>query len=136
TDKSGSVVDDLAQKYVAAAQAVNERCEAMREENKGLLERARDKIAGMVDTIRKLGEMLASVAARAAGVVGQILRHPIDFLGNLIGAVKQGFQQFVSNIGKHLEEGLMGWLLGELADAGVTMPETFDLKGILHLVAQ
>jgi hypothetical protein len=30
----------------------------------------------------------------------------------------------------------MGWLLGTLADAGIQLPETFDLKGILSLVMQ
>jgi hypothetical protein len=69
-------------------------------------------------------------------VVGKILSAPIAFLGNLVSAVKQGFEQFVGNIGKHLSHGLMGWLLGELADTGIEMPETFDLKGILNLVAQ
>src|SRR5262249_10535021 len=34
TEKSESLVDDLAQKYVAAAKEVDERCEAMREENR------------------------------------------------------------------------------------------------------
>ena len=136
TDKSSAIVDDLAQKYVAAAQAVDERCNAMREENKGLLDRAKDAISGMIETLKKMKEMLAALAAKAAGVVDQILQDPIGFLGNLIGAVKQGLDLFVGNIGKHLQEGLMGWLLGELADAGITMPESFDLKGILSLVAQ
>jgi hypothetical protein len=136
TDKANDVVDDLAEKYVAASKEVDERCDAMREENKGLLEKARDKIAGLIDALSKIKDMLFQIAAKAASVVGEILGDPIGFLGNLVGAVKSGFEQFVGNIGKHLEEGLMGWLLGELADAGITMPESFDLKGILHLVAQ
>jgi Domain of unknown function (DUF2431) len=136
TDKSSSIVDDLAQKYVAAAQAVDERCNAMREENKGLLDRAKDAIAGMIQTLEKMKEMLAALAAKAAGVVDRILQDPIGFLGNLIGAVRRGLDQFVGNIAKHLQEGLMGWLLGELADTGITMPESFDLKGILSLVMQ
>jgi hypothetical protein len=136
TDKAEAVVDDLADKYVAAAQEVDERCNAMREENKGLLDKAKDKVAGMVETLKKMEEMLAQLAAKAESVVDQILQDPIGFLGNLVNAVKQGFQQFTGNILKHLAQGLMGWLLGELADAGITMPESFDLKGILHLVAQ
>src|ERR1700674_3389466 len=136
TDKGNDVVDELAEKYVAASKEVDERCDAMREENKGLLEKARDKIAGLIDALSKIKDMLFQIAAKAASVVGEILGDPIGFLGNLVGAVKSGFEQFVGNIGKHLADGLMGWLLGELADAGITMPESFDLKGILHLVAQ
>ena len=136
SDKGNDVVDDLAEKYVAASKEVDERCDAMREENKGLLEKAKDAIKGVIDTIRKIKDMLVQLAAKAASVVGQIIDDPIGFLGNLIGAVKSGFEQFVGNIGKHLEAGLMGWLLGELADTGITMPESFDLKGILSLVLQ
>ena len=136
TAKGDAVVDDLAQKYAAAAQEVDDRCNAMREENKGLLDQAKDKVAGMVETLKQMKAMLVQVAAKAESVVDQILQDPIGFLGNLVGAVKQGFQQFVGNILKHLAQGLMGWLLGELADAGITMPESFDLKGILSLVAQ
>src|SRR6266851_5331936 len=136
TDKSNAVVDDLAQKYVAAAQEVDDLTKGLREENKGLLDKAKDKIDGMVETLKKMKAMLAQLAAKAESVVDQILEDPIGFLGNLVGAVKQGFQQFVGNILKHLAQGLMGWLLGELADAGITMPESFDLKGILSLVAQ
>ena len=136
TAKGDAVVDDLAQKYAAAAQEVDDRCNAMREENKGLLDKAKDEIAGMVETLKQMKAMLVQVAAKAESVVDQILQDPIGFLGNLVGAVKQGFQQFVGNILKHMAQGLMGWLLGELADAGITMPESFDLKGILSLVAQ
>ncbi len=136
TDKANDVVDDLADKYVSAAKEVDDRCNEMREENKGLLERAKDAIKGMIEAIGKIKDMLSQMAEKAAAVIGDIIAHPIRFLENLIGALKQGFNQFVDNIGKHLAEGLMGWLLGELGAAGITLPETFDLKGILHFVAQ
>ena len=29
----------------------------------------------------------------------------------------------------------MGWLFGQLADAGIELPDTFDLKGIIKLLA-
>jgi hypothetical protein len=136
TDKASDIVDDLADKYNAAAKEVDDRCDAMREENKGLIDKAKDKIKGMIEAIGKVKDMLSQMADKAAGVIGDIIAHPIRFLGNLIGALKQGFGQFVDNIGKHLAEGLMGWLLGELGAAGIQLPETFDVKGILHFVAQ
>lgn len=136
TDKASDVVDDLADKYVAAAKEVDDRCDAMREENKGLIDKAMDKIKGVIEAIGKVKDMLSQMADKAAAVIGDIIAHPIRFLENLIGALKQGFGQFVDNIGKHLAEGLMGWLVGELGAAGITLPETFDMKGILHFVAQ
>ncbi|HEY9804462.1 MAG TPA: hypothetical protein V6D25_29285, partial [Leptolyngbyaceae cyanobacterium] len=80
--------------------------------------------------------MLLEVLARVAGVVGQILKDPIGFLGNLIQAVKQGFLNFMKNIGKHLQAGLIGWLTGTMAEAGIQLPEKFDLKGIFSLAMQ
>lgn len=136
TDRSGALVEGLAQKYVAAAKQVDERCEAMREENKGLIDKARDKIAGMIEAIKQMKEMLSQMAQRVADVVGDIVRHPIRFLGNLIDAVKRGFGQFTEKIATHLKRGLMTWLFGEVAKAGITLPSTFDLKGILTLIAQ
>jgi hypothetical protein len=136
SSKGNSLVNDLAQKYVAAAKAVDERCAAMREENKGLLEKAMDKVKGMIEAIGKIKDMLVSLAARVAGVIGDIIAHPIRFLENLIGAVKQGLDQFVGNIWTHLKKGLLTWLFGEVAKAGITLPDTFDLKGILMFLAQ
>jgi hypothetical protein len=136
TEKSSALVDDLAQKYVAASQKVDDECKAYREENKGLLDMARDKIDGMVDTIKKMRAMLQDMAARAGDVVDKILDDPISFLNNLIAAVKQGFSQFADNIWTHLKKGLLTWLFGEVAKAGITMPTSFDLKGILMFLAQ
>ena len=80
--------------------------------------------------------MLLNVLARAAGVIGAILDDPIGFLGNLISGVMAGLNQFVDNIGEHLKKGLMGWLFGALEGAGIQLPDTFDLKGILSIVLQ
>ena len=54
----------------------------------------------------------------------------------MIAGIKAGLSAFVGNIGAHLQEGLMGWLFGAVAAAGITIPETFDLQGILSLAAQ
>jgi hypothetical protein len=136
TAKSSELVDTLAEKYVAASQKVDEECKAFQEENKGLLDKAKDKIDGMVETIKKMKAMLQDMAARAGDVVDKILDDPISFLNNLIAAVKQGFSQFADNIWTHLKKGLLTWLFGEVAKAGLTMPTSFDLKGILMFLAQ
>ena len=41
-----------------------------------------------------------------------------------------------ANIGTHLQQGLIGWLTGAIAGAGITLPEKFDLPGIFQLVMQ
>jgi hypothetical protein len=136
SDKKDQLVDSLAQKYVANLKAIDERIDEMKAANRGLVDAALAAIKAIIQTILKLKDMLLNVLAKAAGVIGKIIRDPIGFLGNLVSAVKLGISNFVANIGTHLKAGLMGWLFGEMAEAGITMPESFDLKGILGLVLQ
>lgn len=135
-DKQGELIDSLAQKYQENLQAVDARIEEMKAANKGLLDKALDAVVGVIKTIIELTKMLIQVLARAAAAVGDIIKNPIQFLGNLIAAVKQGFLNFVKNIGKHLQTGLIAWLTGTMAGAGITIPENFDLKGVFSLVTQ
>ncbi|MHC5743146.1 MAG: eCIS core domain-containing protein [Nostoc sp.] len=135
-DKQDELIDTLAQKYQENLEAVDARIEEMKAANKGFIQKAFDFIVGVIKTIIELTKMLLQVLARVAGVVGQILKDPIGFLTNLIQAVKQGFLNFMNNIGKHLQQGLIGWLTGTMAETGIEMPENFDLKGIFSLAMQ
>ncbi|GGM78901.1 hypothetical protein GCM10011609_13360 [Lentzea pudingi] len=135
TDKQNAVVDTLASKYVEARQGLDERIEALQAENKGFVDAAIDAVKGVVNTIRELAGMLRDVLSRAAGVVGDIVKKPVEFLGNLIAGVKGGILKFKDNILDHLRKGLMGWLFGALAEAGVELPEKFDVRGIIKLLA-
>ncbi|OYD98187.1 hypothetical protein CDG76_03175 [Nostoc sp. 'Peltigera membranacea cyanobiont' 210A] len=135
-DKQDELIDTLAQKYQENLEAVDARIEEMKAANKGFIQKAFDFIVGVIKTIIELTKMLLQVLARVAGVVGQILKDPIGFLTNLIQALKQGFLNFMNNIGKHLQQGLIGWLTGTMAETGIQMPENFDLKGIFSLAMQ
>ena len=129
-------IDSLAQRYVENLKAVDARIEEMKQEDRGLLGRAADAIAAAIETIEELRKLLLGVLAKAASVIETIISDPIGFLSNLIAGVKAGLGAFVANIGAHLKKGLMGWLFGAVAAAGITLPESFDLKGILGLAAQ
>jgi hypothetical protein len=135
-NKQNELIDTLVQKYQENLQAVDARIDEMKAANKGLIEKALDFVVGVVKTIIELTKMLIEVLARAASVVGQIIKDPIGFLSNLVSAVKQGFLNFMKNIGTHLQNGLIGWLTGTMAQAGIQMPENFDLKGIFSLAMQ
>jgi hypothetical protein len=76
------------------------------------------------------------VLRRAASVIRTIVSDPIRFVGNLVRAALQGFRQFASNIRTHLVNGLVGWLTGALGGAGLQLPTSWDLRGILSLVLQ
>lgn len=135
-DKHDQLIDTLAQKYCDNVKQLDERIGELKAQNQGLVSKAKEMVMGVIQTIKQMRDMLLGVLARAAAVIGKILADPIGFIGNLVAGAKAGFQKFVSNIGKHLQMGLIGWLTGQLGSAGITMPESFDLKGIFSLVTQ
>ena len=130
------LVDGLVQKFSESQKRVSALEQKLREENKSLWQRIYDATVGVIKTIIAFKNMLLDVLARAAGVIGAIISDPIGFLGNLIDGVQAGLDQFVDNIETHLKEGLMGWLFGAMEGAGIQVPATFDLKGILSIVLQ
>ncbi|WP_406835700.1 hypothetical protein ACICHK_04015 [Streptomyces sp. AHU1] len=133
--KSDQLVQDLAQKYTQALNAVDDEIKKLQEENKGLVAKARDAVVGVIQTVIELKNMLLGVLAKAASAVMKILKDPIGFLRNLVGAVSAGLRQFVGNIAEHLKKGLVSWLLGAAAGAGLSLPARFDLKGVIQLIA-
>jgi len=81
-------------------------------------------------------DLIANIINKAMLAIDLIKRDPVGFLKNLLRAIKEGFMQFFDNIGRHLLNGLTGWLLSELQDAGVTAPTDFSLRGIIGWVLQ
>jgi hypothetical protein len=135
-DKRDQLIEGLANKYVESLKQVDARIDQMKEENKGLVNKAVDAIAGVIDTILKLKDMLFGILSRAAAAIELIIEDPIGFLGNLVSGVKLGLQNFIDNIDAHMEQGFMDWLFGAVAEAGIQLPKTFDLEGVLSLVMQ
>jgi hypothetical protein len=76
------------------------------------------------------------VLDRAGSLITKILKDPVTFITNLLTAVGQGVLAFGENILAHLQKGLIAWLTGAIAEAGITLPDKFDLMGIFSLVAQ
>ncbi|MFJ8109194.1 hypothetical protein [Streptomyces sp. NPDC096132] len=133
--KSDQLVQDLAQKYTQALNAVDDEIKKLQEENKGLIAKAKDAVVGVIQTIIELKNMLLGVLAKAATAVMNIIKDPIGFLRNLVTAVGAGLKQFMGNIADHLKKGLISWLLGTAVSAGLNLPAKFDLKGIIQLIA-
>ncbi|ATL87558.1 hypothetical protein SMALA_7341 [Streptomyces malaysiensis subsp. malaysiensis] len=134
-DKSKELVQTLAQKYTQALNAVDEEIKKLQEANKGLVQKAVDAVVGVIKTINDLKNLLMGILAKAASAIMKIIKDPIGFLGNLVRSVGAGLQQFMSNIGTHLQTGLVSWLLGTSVKAGIEIPAKFDLKGIIQLIA-
>jgi len=135
-DKQNQLIDSLTQKYNEKLQAIDSRIGEMKAANKGLVDAALDAIGGVIKAIIGLKNMLLGVLSRAAAAIKKIIKDPIGFLGNLVAGVKQGFMKFIGKIGTHLQEGIIEWLFGAMAEGGIQIPKSFDLKGILNLILQ
>ncbi|MCX4730761.1 hypothetical protein [Streptomyces sp. NBC_01363] len=133
-EKSEQLVQDLAQKYTAALNKVDEEIKKLQEANKGLIDKAKDAIVGVIKTINELKNLLLGILAKAASAIMKIIKDPIGFLGNLVRAVGAGLNLFVTNIAEHLKTGVVSWLLGTAVKAGLELPQKFDLKGIIQLI--
>jgi hypothetical protein len=134
--RGGALVDKLAQQYKASYERMSAMEEKLREENKSLWQRVYDATIGVIKKILAFKDMLLSILAKAASVIVDIISDPIGFLGNLISGVMRGLKNFISNIDAHLKKGLMEWLFGALGGAGLQLPDSFDLKGIVSIVLQ
>jgi len=134
--KRDELIDAIAHKYVESRDALDSRIEELKEANKGLVSRAIDAIKRVVKTIYELGKLLLRVLIKAAQAIGDIVAHPIRFLGNLIDAIKGGLDRFIERFPVHLQESLLDLLFGEIGKAGITMPAQLDFAGIVDLVLQ
>ena len=82
------------------------------------------------------GRRILDILLRARATFIVIIQNPVGFLRNLLGAVGQGVRQFMTNILAHLRDGVIAWLTGPVARAGIQMPERWDLRGIIWFVLQ
>ena len=89
---------------------------------------------GVLKLAGPLAGAVMEVVKRSGEVFSKIIYDPIGFARNLMKGVEKGFQQFVDNIQEHLKGGLMAWLFGALATAGIVLPEKIDLESIVSLV--
>ena len=135
-EKQSAIIDSVAQKYVEAQKDVDSVINVLRDPVGALISVAVDAVMGVIDTILKMKGLLMSALSKAGEAVDLILADPIAFLGHLVDGVKQGVEGFLSNIGTYLQKGLLEWLFGALAEAGIQMPEKFDLSGLLNIALQ
>lgn len=81
-------------------------------------------------------QRILAIFRRIGATFSLIVNDPVQFLRNLINAVKGGFQRFASNILEHLRTALFEWLFGALQGAGLRLPARFNLEGIMSIVLQ
>lgn len=136
-DKQGELVETIAQKYKESLEAVDARIEEMKAANRGLIDKAIDAVKGVIETIKKLKEMIQNLMSAIASVISVIIADPIGFMKDLFSGIGQGIKNFMANVMKHLLGGLFKWLTGAMGPMGITIPDNiFSLAGIFNLVMQ
>ncbi len=133
-DKKQQLAEGLAQKYKEAFDKADESLKSIKDENKGLVAQAKDKIGEVLKAIEEFKTRLLGVLKKGANAIQIILDDPVQFLKYLLAAIKLGFNQFVDNIWTHLKAGFIGWLFGSLSKMGIDLPTDLNLWSILKLV--
>jgi Domain of unknown function (DUF4157) len=82
------------------------------------------------------GADVLAIIKRAQQSFTLIIQNPVGFLSNLLRGIGQGVRQFMTRIATHLQQGVIRWLTGPVARAGIQMPAQWDAKGILFFVLQ
>jgi hypothetical protein len=120
-------------KFNAAVAKLEETFDKIQEENKSWLERAYDAVVGVIKAIIEMKNLLLTVLAKVADVVGKIILDPIGFLSNLLDAIVLGFQNFGKNALEHLKKGFFEWLMGNMPPS-IKFPKQWDLTGIFEFI--
>ena len=134
----------LCEKKDQAIEAIDRKIEEMKSEMSGALSKLGNLLLKAALkffkwALEKAGlkpKALLDVINKGAAVIKAIVTSPIKFFKNLAKAVGDGIGLFVKNIKKHLLNGMMNWLTGQMGEAGITLPSKFDLKGIFSIVLQ
>ncbi len=142
--KKDELAKKLCSKKEEAIKKIDEKIEKMKEEMSGalaklgnlLLEAALKFFKWALKKAGYSADRLMSIINKGKAVVKKIVGDPVGFIRNIINAVKNGVNNFVANIKKHLVGGLINWLTGAMGDIGIQLPPKFDLKGIIYIVLQ
>ena len=132
----------LADKQQAAIKAIDEKIEKMKDAMSGALAKLGKLLLWAAKklftwALSKFGYSLGEIEGiinKGVAVLKAIFTKPIVFVKNLMNAAITGFKNFGKNFLKHLKDALFEWLTGSLE--GVTLPTTWDVKGILGLALQ
>ncbi|MFP9114577.1 hypothetical protein ACLI1A_11590 [Flavobacterium sp. RHBU_3] len=133
----------LVEKRKAAMKAIDDKIAKMKAKMKGLIsvmgkliaDAAKKFFKWALELVGMDAESFFKMLERAGQAIKAIFDDPGKFFTNLVAAVKGSINDFTANFKKYLTEALFDWLMGAVG-AVVTLPEKWDLKGILSVVLQ
>jgi hypothetical protein len=82
--------------------------------------------------------LVTKLIRNAANAIRDILRDPVGFMRNILAALREGLSNFIDNIGTHLLNGALNWVLSAVEDGGIKVPKPFSitLRNVLDLILQ
>ena len=67
-------------------------------------------------------DLAVTVAKKAVAAWDVVVKKPLEFIKNTIKSLGHGFKLLWGNLTSHLEYGVKGWLLGDIADKDIQFP--------------
>ncbi|MDJ1184365.1 eCIS core domain-containing protein [Roseofilum casamattae] len=133
-----NLVNDITESYKQGLKEIDDRIEALKAANQGLVMKALAFIGDLLKAILKALLIPIKWILSKFGVDGSILDAIIDdpggFMSNLFTGLKDGFLNFAKNFPKHFLNGLVEWLFGNIGP--IKLPAKFDLQGFFDIFLQ
>lgn len=138
-----SFLSEVSREAIGAVQTVQAEVEQLREEARGLIGQVIDAINEFIDDpitaiinglLRVVGIPPASFWAlveKIQQVIEDIANDPMNFINNLMAAVKAGFEGFFARFDEHVIAGFWDWLFSGLGSEGVAMPEDTSVGSLV-----
>lgn len=135
--KHEELVDYLVAECTNAVTVLDEKIEKLENLCDGLWGLVKKGLEGVFAPILEAYNTISSLLGRAGDALWTIVTNPMESLDNIIQGLGAGLNNFVGNIGQHLINGVIDWLMGEVSEIDIEIPEDlFSLEGILDLVIQ
>jgi hypothetical protein len=103
---------------------------------KGWLERAAEFIKTVGKTIFQLADLLLTILSRMAGLIWDIVKHPIRFFETLVAGLMQGIGQFIGSIGTYMQEAFWSWITKATPAKNIRLSAGSGIESLFDLVVQ
>lgn len=136
-ESQDELIESLSDSYVESVNKLQEEFDKINEElSASWIADAFSFIGEVASAIKKLGQLLSSIASRIGEYLSDILDSPKRFFNNLVAGIKGGMDEFATNIDTYLEQGFWKWLTGASSATNIQIPKKMDAEGMFNLATQ
>jgi hypothetical protein len=136
-ESQDELIESLSDAYVENVSKLQDEFDKIDEElSASWIADAISFIGKVATAIKKLGQLLSSIASRIGEYISDILASPKRFFNNLVNGITSGMDEFRDNIDTYLEEGFWMWLTGASGRTNIQIPKKMDAEGMFSLATQ